>query len=40
MEHEAIQLLDTLDTRDQGLRPASAKIAAGTHGITPPLAAS
>ncbi|MEO6364654.1 MAG: MotA/TolQ/ExbB proton channel family protein [Luteimonas sp.] len=33
MEHEAIQLIDTLD-----LRPASAKVAAGTHGITPPLA--
>ena len=40
MEHEAIQLLDTLDSRDQGLRPASAKTAAGGHGITPPLAAS
>jgi biopolymer transport protein ExbB len=40
MEHEAIQLLDTLDSRDQGLRPASAATAAGGHGITPPLAAS
>ena len=35
MEHEAIQLLDTLDTR-----PASARVAPGSHGITPPLAAS
>jgi biopolymer transport protein ExbB len=35
MEHEAIQLLDTLDTR-----PASARTAPGGHGITPPVAAS
>ncbi len=34
MEHEAIQLLDTLDTR-----PASARTASGTHGITPLVAA-
>jgi biopolymer transport protein ExbB len=32
MEHEAIQLLDTID-----LRPASARVAPGTHGITPPV---
>lgn len=32
MEHEAIQLLDTLDTR-----PASAPMAAGARGITPPV---
>src|SRR4249919_3008485 len=35
MEHEAIQLLDTLDTR-----PASARVAPCAHAITPPLAAS
>jgi biopolymer transport protein ExbB len=45
MEHEAIQLLDTLDTPDafergHGLRPASAAVAPGAHGITPPVAAS
>ena len=34
MEHEAIQLLDTLD-----LRPASARVAPGAHGITPPVSA-
>ena len=33
MEHEAIQLIDTLD-----VRPARARIAPGTHGITPPVA--
>jgi len=38
MEHEAIQLLDTLDT--QGLRAASARVAPGAHGITPPVSAS
>ncbi|QSX78179.1 MotA/TolQ/ExbB proton channel family protein [Agrilutibacter solisilvae] len=32
MEHEAMQLLDTID-----LRPASAKVSAGAHGITPPV---
>lgn len=32
MEHEAIQLLDTIDPR-----PASARMAPGTHGITPPV---
>jgi biopolymer transport protein ExbB len=45
MEHEAIQLLDTLDAPDafergHGLRPASAAVAPGAHGITPPVAAS
>jgi biopolymer transport protein ExbB len=40
MEHEAIQLLDTLDTRDHGLRPASARVAPGAHGIVPPVDAS
>ncbi len=33
MEHEAIQLIDTLD-----VRPAPARVAPGAHGITPPLA--
>lgn len=32
MEHEAIQLLDTIEPR-----PASARMASGTHGITPPV---
>jgi biopolymer transport protein ExbB len=45
MEHEAIQLLDTLDAPEDpheagGLRPASARVAPGAHGITPPVAAS
>jgi biopolymer transport protein ExbB len=45
MEHEAIQLLDTLDAPEDphesgGLRPASARVAPGAHGITPPIAAS
>ena len=46
MEHEAIQLLDTLDAErvpghpHGGLAPASAPVAPGAHGITPPLAAS
>lgn len=35
MEHEAIQLLDTLDVPEHPLRAASARTAAGTHGITP-----
>ena len=35
MEHEAIQLLDTLETP-----PASAPVAPGTMGITPPVSAS
>lgn len=35
MEHEAIQLLDAI-----GPRPASAPVAAGAHGITPPVSAS
>src|SRR6476469_5547887 len=35
MEHEAIQLLDTLDTR-----PASARVAPGAIGITPPVDAT
>jgi len=35
MEHEAIQLLDTLD-----LRPASARVAPGAHGISPSVSAS
>ena len=35
MEHEAIQLLDTLDPR-----PASAYTASGGHGIVPPVSAS
>ena len=34
MEHEAIQLIDTLDA-SSGLRPAAVKVAPGTHGITP-----
>ena len=32
MEHEAIQLLDTIEPR-----PASARMAPGSHGITPPV---
>jgi biopolymer transport protein ExbB len=32
MEHEAIQLLDTIEPR-----AASARVAPGTHGITPPV---
>jgi len=39
MEHEAIQLLDTLDASGSGLPPASARTAAGGHGIVPPVAA-
>ena len=35
MEHEAIQLLDTLDPR-----PASAMVAPGGHGIVPPVSAT
>jgi biopolymer transport protein ExbB len=35
MEHEAMQLLDTLDTR-----PASARTASGTMGIMPPVDAT
>ena len=34
MEHEAIQLVDTLDAAS-GLRPAAVKVPPGTHGITP-----
>lgn len=40
MEHEAIRLLDTLDTVDKGLRPASARGASGTMGIVPPVSSS
>lgn len=40
MEHEAIRLLDTIDASDKGLRPASARVAPGAMGITPPLASS
>ena len=40
MEHEAIQLLDTLDTQGHSLRAASARVAPGAHGITPPVSAS
>jgi biopolymer transport protein ExbB len=40
MEHEAIQLLDTLDVPANGLRPASAPTAAGSRGIVPPVDAS
>ena len=39
MEHEAIQLLDTLDTQGHSLRAASARVAPGAHGITPPVSA-
>lgn len=39
MEHEAIQLLDTLDASGGGLRAASAQVAPGAHGIAPPLSA-
>ena len=39
MEHEAIQLLDTLDTQGHSLRAASARVASGAHGITPPVSA-
>ena len=35
MEHEAIQLLDTIETP-----PASASVAPGGHGISPPVSAS
>ncbi|MCC7248241.1 MAG: MotA/TolQ/ExbB proton channel family protein [Lysobacter sp.] len=37
MEHEAIQLLDTLDGGQDGLRPAPAHVAAGARGIAPPV---
>ena len=47
MEHEAIQLLDTLDAPADAadaapgaLRAASARVAPGAQGITPPLASS
>jgi biopolymer transport protein ExbB len=32
MEHEAMQLLDTIEPR-----PASARMSPGSHGITPPV---
>ena len=35
MEHEAMQLLDTIETP-----PASAEVAPGAHGISPPVSAS
>ena len=40
MEHEAIALLDTLDSPGHALRPASAKGAPGSMGIVPPVSAS
>jgi len=40
MEHEAIQLLDTLDKHGHSLRAASAQVAPGAMGITPPVSAS
>ena len=40
MEHEAIQLLDTLDARGDGPHPAASQAAPGTRGITPPVTAS
>ena len=40
MEHEAIQLLDTLDAKGDGPRTASAQVASGTRGITPSIDAA
>lgn len=38
MEHEAIQLLDTLEVPEVASRAAGARTAPGTHGITPAVA--
>ncbi len=40
MEHEAIQLLDTLESGGNGPHAATAQIAPGTRGITPPIDAA
>jgi biopolymer transport protein ExbB len=40
MEHEAIQLLDTLDAGGNGPHAAAAQVAPGTRGITPPIDAA
>jgi biopolymer transport protein ExbB len=40
MEHEAIQLLDTLDAAADGPYPASSQVASGTRGITPSIDAA
>jgi len=40
MEHEAIQLLDTLDANGNGPHSATAQVASGTRGITPSIDAA
>ena len=40
MEHEAIQLLDTLDAAGNGPHPAASRLAPGTRGIAPPVDAA
>jgi biopolymer transport protein ExbB len=40
MEHEAIQLLDTLDASGNGPHPAAAQVAPGTRGIVPSIDAA
>jgi biopolymer transport protein ExbB len=40
MEHEAIQLLDTLESGGNGPQAAAAQLAPGTRGITPPIDAA
>jgi biopolymer transport protein ExbB len=40
MEHEAIQLLDTLDANGDGPYPATSQAASGTRGITPSIDAA
>jgi biopolymer transport protein ExbB len=40
MEHEAIQLLDTLESGGNGSQAAAAQLAPGTRGITPPIDAA
>ena len=40
MEHEAIQLLDTLDAASDSQQPAASQVASGTRGITPSIDAA
>jgi biopolymer transport protein ExbB len=40
MEHEAIQLLDTLDAAGNDSHSAASQVAPGARGITPPMGAS
>ena len=40
MEHEAIQLLDTLDANGNGPHSAASQVASGTRGITPSIDAA